>query len=83
TIAGDHFKVHTLIDPGQDPHHWMPNPKQMLALNKAKAWWPAGLPFEQKLLPKIKTAANGPQIFPPDIHPTISDNPPIVFLYAS
>lgn len=68
-IAGDNFKVHTLIAPGQDPHHWMPSPKQMLALNKGAAWWPAGLPFEQNLLPKIQATANGPQIFLPSAHP--------------
>ncbi len=69
-IAGPEFEVRTLIDADQDPHHWLPAPKQILALSKAAAWWPAELPFEHNLLPKIRATQNPPQIFPsPGTHP--------------
>lgn len=53
-IAGSQFKVRTLIEAGQDPHHWQPSPKQMLALSHAAAWLPADLPFEQGLVSKMQ-----------------------------
>lgn len=53
-IAGAQFEVRTLIEAGQDVHHWQPSPKQMLVLGDAAAWVPAGLPFEQGLLSKIQ-----------------------------
>ena len=65
-IARPGIEVHCLIEPGQDPHHWLPSPKQTLALSKATAWLPAHLPFEQKLFPEIwsKEKKNKPEIFP-------------------
>ncbi|MCF6312773.1 MAG: zinc ABC transporter substrate-binding protein [Verrucomicrobiales bacterium] len=53
-IAAPQFEVRSLIQAGQDPHHWQPTPKQMLALGNAAAWLPANLPFEQRLLSKIQ-----------------------------
>jgi len=63
-VAGPEFDVRTLIEPGQDPHHWLPSPKQTLALSKAAAWFPSGLPFEQSILPKIRSGKSAVQIFP-------------------
>jgi len=64
-IAGSEFDVRTLIEPGQDPHHWLPTPKQTLALSKAAGWFPSGLPFEKSILPKIRSQKTTLQIFPP------------------
>lgn len=64
TIAGSEFEVRTLIGQGQDPHHWLPSPKQILTLGKAKAWWPAGLVFEQNLVPKIHANHSSLNIYP-------------------
>lgn len=65
-IAGEEFDVRSLIEPGQDPHHWLPSPKQTLALSKSAAWLPANLPFEQKLFPEIwnREKKKKPEIFP-------------------
>lgn len=64
TIAGPDFVVRTLIESGQDPHHWLPSPKQTLALSKATSWLPANLPFEQKLFSKVWDKQQKPENFP-------------------
>jgi zinc transport system substrate-binding protein len=75
SIAGPEFDIRTLIEPGQDPHNWLPSPKQTLALHQAVAWFPSGLPFEKKILGGIKNQKAGLQVFspvasdPPDTHP--------------
>ncbi|NOY00059.1 MAG: zinc ABC transporter solute-binding protein [Verrucomicrobia bacterium] len=65
TIAGSDYDVLTLIKHGQDPHHWLPSPKQTLALNKSTAWFPSNLPFEENLLPKLHAQQSSLKIFPP------------------
>ena len=74
-IAGPDLDVHILIESGQDPHHWLPNPNQILILSKAIGCFPSGLPFEQNFLPKIRGQQNSPQIFPPiSIHSSTNDH---------
>lgn len=65
SIAGPEFNIRILIEPGQDPHHWLPSPKQTLALHQAVAWFPSGLPFEKKLLSGFKNQKTGLQVFSP------------------
>jgi len=68
-IAGPEYDVRSLIEPGQDPHHWLPSPKQSFALSKATAWFPSGLPFEYNILRKIQNQKTAVQIFStPDSH---------------
>ncbi len=65
SIAGSEFDVRTLIEPGQNPHHWLPSPKQTLALHQAVAWFPSGLPFEKKIREGFQDKKNRLQVFPP------------------
>jgi zinc transport system substrate-binding protein len=58
-IGGDRLQVETLIQPGQDPHTFEPAPKQIQALVKAKLFFKTGMPFENRLLEKIRGAHPG------------------------
>ena len=53
-VGGTHVRVHTLSEKGQDPHSFEPTPKQVLSLGNADLFFTMGLPFEQRLLGKIK-----------------------------
>jgi zinc transport system substrate-binding protein len=53
-IGGEHVKVEVLIEPGQDPHTYEPLPKQVQSLAKAKLFFKVGMPFEERLLEKIR-----------------------------
>jgi zinc transport system substrate-binding protein len=65
SIAGPEFNIRILIEPGQDPHHWLPSPKQTLALHQAVAWFPSGLPFEKKILSGFENQKASLRVFPP------------------
>jgi zinc transport system substrate-binding protein len=55
-IAGDNLvQVSTLLRPGANPHTWEPGPEQMRAVTAARLWFTIGLPFEESLLPRLKT----------------------------
>ncbi len=53
-LGGKHVEVHVLADKGQDPHTFQPTPKQMLALAGANLFFKTGLPFEDRVVEKIK-----------------------------
>jgi zinc transport system substrate-binding protein len=53
-IGGDRISVHVLVQPGQDPHTFEPTPKQMAALNDADVYFAIGLPFEERILEKLR-----------------------------
>jgi len=55
-VGGDHVKVHTLADKGQDPHTFEPAPRQIVDLGHADLYFTMGLPFEHRLLEKIKSS---------------------------
>ena len=55
-VGGDHVRVHTLADKGQDPHTFEPAPKQIVDLGHADLYFTMGLPFEHRLLGKIKSS---------------------------
>ncbi len=54
-VGGDLVNVDVLIQPGADPHVFEPKPSQMKILAKAKIFFALGLPFEDSLLPRLKT----------------------------
>jgi zinc transport system substrate-binding protein len=56
-IGGDRVSVDVLIPPGKSPAVYSPTPAQMSGLAKAKVFFRIGVPFENALMPKIKTAA--------------------------
>ena len=53
-IGGKHVAVRVLIPKGRDPHTFEPSPRQMTALGKARLYFCAELPFESRLLSKIR-----------------------------
>ena len=55
-IGGQHVTVHILVEPGQEPHTFEPTPRQVMALGRAKLFLAVGLPFETRLLAKIRSA---------------------------
>lgn len=54
-IGGKHVTVQVLIPKGQDPHTFEPSPRQMTTLGKARLYFCAELPFESRLLPKVRS----------------------------
>jgi zinc transport system substrate-binding protein len=53
-------QVETLVRPGQDPHSFAPTPRQAIQLGKARLFFRAGVPFEDRLIEQI---AAGPAPF--------------------
>ncbi len=51
-VGGQHVKVETLMQPGQDPHTFEPTPRQVLALGRAAVFFKIDMPFENVLLEK-------------------------------
>ncbi len=53
-IAGDRVAVETLAGPEQDPHGFSPTPKQLVALGDSEGFFVVGMPFERRLIEKLK-----------------------------
>lgn len=56
-IGGDLITVKTLVPPGKNPAMFSPSPAVMSRLSKAKVFFRIGVPYENHLLPKIKSTA--------------------------
>jgi zinc transport system substrate-binding protein len=54
-IGGPHVAVETLLQEGQDPHLFDPEPRQFYRLSQADLYMMSGLPFEHALINKIKS----------------------------
>ncbi|MFA7370468.1 MAG: zinc ABC transporter substrate-binding protein [Sphaerochaetaceae bacterium] len=52
-IGGELVETVVLVGPGQNPHNWEMNPRQMTLLNESDAWVLSGVDFENSLVPKI------------------------------
>jgi zinc transport system substrate-binding protein len=61
-IAGERFEVHSLIGPGQSPHSYSPTPSEISRLTTARAYFRAGVEFEEALLPRIERTARTARI---------------------
>jgi zinc transport system substrate-binding protein len=53
-IGGSHVKVDALLQPGQDPHTFEPQPRQVLALGRAVVFFKIDMPFENLLIRKVQ-----------------------------
>ena len=53
-IAGDRFKVFSIVEPGQSPHSYAPTPGQIARMSNAKLFFRTGVEFEEGVIPKIK-----------------------------
>ena len=58
-ICGSHFEVDILVKAGQDPHTFAPTPKQVISLNKSRAFLHADMPFSRTIVSKL---GEGPKI---------------------
>lgn len=61
-VGGAHVRVSVLIESGRSPHTFQPTPKQMVGISRARLFFAAGMPFEQRLLTRISGAANSIEI---------------------
>jgi len=59
-LAGDHFSVNVLVQPGQSPENYEPSPSQMRAVSASSAYIQVGAPFEAVWVEKIK--ASNPEL---------------------
>lgn len=55
-IGGSRVAVEVMVPPGKSPATYAPTPEQMVGLTKAKLFFRIGVPFEEVLIPKIKTS---------------------------
>ena len=55
-VGGSHVSVDVLVGPGQNHHTFEPTPRQMVYLAESSAYFAIGLPFERRLLQKIREA---------------------------
>lgn len=62
-LAGDHFVVNVMVQPGQSPENYEPSPSQMVAVSKSAAFVLIGAPFENIWIEKIKAANPGMLLF--------------------
>ena len=56
-IAGEYVSINVLVAPGQSPHSFEPTPKQVADIVTADIYFITGLPFEERLLVKIRGIA--------------------------
>jgi zinc transport system substrate-binding protein len=61
-IGGPTVDVHVLLPPGQDPHTFELSPRQVAALNNAKAFFYIGMPFEEQIVSRIAGSPRRPEI---------------------
>jgi zinc transport system substrate-binding protein len=53
-IGGEHVKVDSLVQLGQDPHTFEPSPQQVAALGRAAVFFKVNMPFEMVILEKVQ-----------------------------
>jgi zinc transport system substrate-binding protein len=53
-IGGDEVKVKVMVNPGESPATFNPNPKKMSHLTNAKIYFSIGVPFEKVWISRIK-----------------------------
>jgi zinc transport system substrate-binding protein len=55
-VGGDHVQVGILVKPGHSPHTYEPTPRQMTELAEAGVYFLIGVPFEDILKERIRSA---------------------------
>lgn len=55
-IAGARVRVTVWVQPGQDPHHYEPTPRQVAELSQADVYVRIGMPFEDAWMPRLRAA---------------------------
>lgn len=65
-VSGDRLDVRVLLPRGADPHTYEPTLRQMRELSGAALYLTQGMPFEEKILPRISALNAGLTIAPMD-----------------
>jgi zinc transport system substrate-binding protein len=55
-IAGESFRVTTVVPPNADPHTYEPTARQLTEITEGRLWFQIGEPFEKKLMPLLPNA---------------------------
>ena len=58
-VGGDRVQAETLVKPGQEPHTYEPTPRQVAGLARARLFFLAGFPFENALVPRLRSTMPG------------------------
>jgi zinc transport system substrate-binding protein len=58
-VAGGRCTVQVLVQPGQEPHTYEPTPRQVAEVGQADLCFTVGLPFEQRLVVKLRGREGG------------------------
>lgn len=61
-IGGNRLRIEVLVPAGREPEHYQTTPDKVAALSKAKVLFRTGMPFEEMLIPKLKSNANNLKI---------------------
>jgi len=55
-VGGRHVEVHSMVQPGYDPHTYEPTPRRIAALSDADLYVRIGVPFEHVWMGRIRSA---------------------------
>ena len=61
-IGGDGVEAATVLRAGESPAVYRPRPREVAALLKADLFFRVGVPFEDALLPRIRSVRGGPEV---------------------
>ena len=87
-IGGDEVQVEVMVNPGESPATFNPNPKKMSQLANAKLYFSIGVPFEKVWISRIKNIQPKLQVVPlnkkiyiaPSSHPQHDEGDPHIWL---
>lgn len=57
-IGGTFVQVEVLVPMGKEPESYQPTPDRIVMLTRAKVFFRTGMPFEQTIIPKLKSIAS-------------------------
>ncbi len=66
-IGGARVTVEVMVPPGESPHTYSPSPRRVVALGESDIYLTLGLPFEQRLIEKIRGVSPDLMIVPADL----------------
>jgi zinc transport system substrate-binding protein len=58
-IGGEYVETGVMVPKGQDPHGYAPTPKQIMQLGNASVYFEVGMPFEKRIVSKLKGSDSG------------------------
>ncbi|MDR0338565.1 MAG: zinc ABC transporter substrate-binding protein [Planctomycetaceae bacterium] len=58
-IGGERLRIEVLVPTGKEPEHYQATPDKIAALSRTKILFRTGMPFEEVLIPKLKSINSG------------------------